>query len=212
MLSKIHLSAIIALTALVWAVALWVGNIPVTKEMLYVFGTVTTVVGGVLFVFDRWVWHLGILHPWFVAVPDLNGTWKAKIRSTWINPDTQQGIPPIDAFLVIRQTHSSLSIRLMTPESSSECCAAKVLRADDGIYQAVCIYRNEPKHEVRHRSEVHYGGMRLHIAERYPKSMRADYWTDRKTTGDIQLLARSGVLYGSFAEADTGMNMRSCEV
>ncbi len=208
MLSKIHLSVIIALTAVIWGTALWINGIPVTKEMIYVFGTVTAVVGGLLFIFDRWIWHLKILHPWFVAVPDLSGTWKAKIQSTWIDPKTNQGIPPIEAFLVIRQTYSSLSIRLMTPESSSECCAAKILRADDGIYQAVCIYRNEPKHEVRHRSEVHYGGMRLHVSERYPKTMRADYWTDRKTTGDIQLSERSEKLYGSFVEATTEMNSR----
>lgn len=201
MLSKLQLSAIIALAAFVWGVALWASGVPVTKEMLYVFGTVTSVVGIALLVFDRWVWRLSILHPWFVTVPNLNGTWKAKIQSTWINPDTQQGIPPIEAFLVIRQTHSSLSVRLMTPESSSECCAAKILRASDGIYQAVCIYRNEPQHEVRHRSEVHYGGMRLHIAERYPATIRADYWTDRKTTGDIQMSDRRRKLCGSYQEA-----------
>src|SRR5688572_23633164 len=81
-------------------------------------GTIITVVGLLLLVFDKWAWSFRFLHPWFVARPYIKGTWKGLLYSEYVDPKTNQKAPPIEVYLVIRQTYFTIHARLLTRESS----------------------------------------------------------------------------------------------
>jgi hypothetical protein len=49
---------------------------------------------------------------------------------------------------------------------------------------------NTPKAGVRERSEIHYGSTILNFDGFNVTKMDGEYWTDRKTTGEIILLKK----------------------
>jgi hypothetical protein len=42
--------------------------------------------------------------------PDLRGTWKVTIASEWVDPQTNEKVPPIIAYAGVVQTQSKLQI------------------------------------------------------------------------------------------------------
>ena len=89
------------------------------------------------------------------------------------------------AVLEIRQTLMSVHITLTTDESKSNSLSASI---DEilGEMQLTYCYLNTPKSEFRHRSEIHYGTAMLSITN--PASLDGQYYTDRKTTGDMSFV------------------------
>jgi hypothetical protein len=78
----------------------------------------------------------------------------------------------------------------------------EIVCSDDGLYCVSGVYRNEPWFQFRQRSEIHYGGLWLQIAEDdHAKTMRGHYWTDRKTAGSMVLSNRSTKRFQSFQAA-----------
>lgn len=208
-MTRMQVTAFLALSLVFWiAMLLWRG-VPVTLEMLVPFGSVVGAVSATLMVFEKWIWHWPIFRGWLVRRPLIKGTWRAELRSSWVNPQTNEGIPPIIAFMVIRQTYSTLSLRLMTNESRSETISAAVEICSDGTFEINCAYRNKPKTEYRHRSEVHYGAMLLSADAALPERLEGEYWTDRKTTGGVTLTDRSDTLFSTFEEALQGTQRSS---
>ena len=92
--------------------------------------------------------------------------------------------------MVVRQTFSRMSLRLLTPESQSDLLGAEVVRADDGTYRVFGVYRNEPRLGVRERSPIHYGGLVLQVIGSPAVRLTGHYWTDRDTKGEIVLSDR----------------------
>ncbi|MBU0516838.1 MAG: hypothetical protein KJ621_18955 [Proteobacteria bacterium] len=183
---RILIGALLVLGLLFWIILLWMRHTPISFEYLWPFSLVLSFLVAVWGVFNRYLWRLKILKGWFVKRPDLRGTWQVKLSSDSKDPDTGELLNPILCFLVVRQTFSSLSMRLITPESSSSLIASKLIRTDDGIFQVVGVYRNEPKLELRGvRSEIHYGALIINIHGDPPSSLDGEYWTDRKTKGTI---------------------------
>src|SRR3954470_8222553 len=68
-----------------------------------------------------------LLHEWFVKRPVIDGTWKLQLRSNWKDPATQNTIPPIEGYMVVRQTFSTLSMRLLTAKSHSEVVGTEII-------------------------------------------------------------------------------------
>jgi SMODS-associating 2TM, beta-strand rich effector domain len=178
---------LVTIIAAVWAVAMLIGGIGTPAGMWRLFSTVTGSVGVLLLVFETYLWRLPFLHPWLVAVPNLRGVWKTEIRSNWVNPETNQGIAPIKAYMVVRQTYSGVSMRLITKESTSKLMASTILREQDGLYAVIGVYCNEPKHSVRDRSPIHYGSLVLHVVGQPVSTLGGHYWTDRGTQGELYL-------------------------
>ncbi|NLD45963.1 MAG: hypothetical protein GX660_02025 [Clostridiaceae bacterium] len=101
-------------------------------------------------VFTNWAWRLPIFKGWLVSFPDLQGTWKGEIESTWNDPATSQKIPPKDVTLVIKQTFSKISCSMYTDESDSFSNTAQINEDDDsGIFRLSYNYTNRPKANVR---------------------------------------------------------------
>ncbi len=209
MISRLYLSTLLGIAVVLWGGLLFIEGVSVSPAFLKPLSTVLGTLILILSFFDKWAWHLPFLHPWFVSIPDLRGTWKGQIISTWIDPKTGTRIPIIPAYFVIRQTFSSVQIRLITSQSSSELLAGNIVRDIDGIYKVLGIYVNKPKLLNRDVSPIHHGGLLLHIQGNPPHSLSGQYWTDRDTKGELHFSERSRKLYSDFEDADKGLYKKS---
>jgi SMODS-associating 2TM, beta-strand rich effector domain len=153
------------------------------------------------FVFTQWLWRWRVFQGWLVKIPVVQGTWDGELQSTWVNPETGKGIPPLRMILVIRQTFSSITCTMFTSESQSDSRAAKIER--DKESKAVTIsynYTNRSKATIRHRSPIHDGAAHLRVILTPARALEGEYWTGRCTTGTMKLGYRSEDLFESFPE------------
>lgn len=190
MIERMHLSVVLLAAAIIWGVLLVLDGVVVSLSWLRHVSVVAGAVLLLLSAFDLFLWRLPALHSWFVRRPNLRGTWRATLRSNWVDPATGATVPPIMGYMAISQTFSRLSLRLMTEESRSEILGAEILRSEDGTYRVVGVYRNEPKLSVRHRSPIHNGAVLLQALGSPPSSLEGHYWTDRNTAGELVLTER----------------------
>jgi len=205
---RIHLSALLLIFSLVWAGLLVLEGVNVTPAF---FSPLSKVIGiGVLLLsaFDLWLWRVPVLHGWFVKRPYLRGTWRVTFQTSWRNPETGQIPGPITGFMVVRQTYTNLTMTLLTQESSSQFVADELAVAPDGSFVVFAVYHNEPKVQVRHRSEIHYGALKLSVRGTPATSMEGTYWTDRLTRGDIRLTERRKGIFDDFESASAEFGLR----
>lgn len=130
--------------------------------------------------------------------PDLTGTWRGELISTWENPVTGQGIGPIAVTIWIRQGLFSTSIKLRTAESTSYSTRC-LLEADQeaGRFRFWYSYDNTPRAEHRYRSARHEGVAWLELdIDTDPERLIGCYFTDRKTSGDIDVRRIGNTLEG----------------
>lgn len=151
--------------------------------------------------FDKLAWRWPLVRFLTKATPDLQGTWKGEIISTWIDPGTNEAPAPIEAYLVARQTWSTLSLRLYTKESQSKLLTGGFIPDPDSTCTVSGIYQNEPVLLRRDVSPIHYGAILLQVCGTGPLSLTGHYWTDRKTTGQLRFSAKSGTMHFSFESA-----------
>lgn len=152
------------------------------------------------FIFIKWIWRWQILNDWFIKIPNLQGTWSGNLISTWINPETEQKLPPIPAILVIKQDLNKIYCYLHTKESSSYSTAAEIHQDSGDILYLSYNYTNEPRASVRERSEIHHGAATLKIIKNKPCLLEGEYWTSRKTTGEMKFHFLSKKLEENFVE------------
>lgn len=201
--SRLHFSIWLALTVLLWGGLLWMQGTPILSlNYLKPFSGVVAanVIGATLL--NKFIWAWPIINGLLIKRPDLRGTWKVTFSSSWINPDTGEGAGEFKAFIVIRQTLTSLSFRMVTPESSSQLVSHGFEQHDDGLVRLQGTYRNEPKIELQStRSKVHYGSFLLHIHGSPPSSLEGHYWTDRRSNGSMFLSDRRKELCDTYQQA-----------
>lgn len=203
MASEKYIKAILYVAVAAWAGVLLVSGQRLSSGLLRPLSTVTTIVVFAAITFDLWLWKLPLLHGWFVKRPAIDGTWKVQIRSNWSNPETGVSglIAPIEGYMVIRQTFSTLSLRLLTEESSSELLGTEIVCSADGLYCVSGVYRSEPRFQVRDRSPIHYGAVWLKIVDVEPQKIEGHYWTDRETAGEMELTSRQKLKFQDFNSA-----------
>lgn len=162
-----------------------------------------------LLAWDKLLWRMAWLHGWFVKRPDLRGTWRARLVSDWRDPETERQPAPIDGFVAITQTFSSLEFRLLTAESESWFLVSEIRESmKGGGYQVFGVYMNQPDPALRgSRSEIHFGSLALdtHGDAQRPASLSGEYWTDRGTKGTMQLSDRTASVYTQFNTASSRM-------
>ena len=130
-------------------------------QLLAVISLTVTIVGSLLTAalqFSwRWVWRRW---PFIQSktFPDLNGTWKGTLASTWINPETNQPLDPIPTTVTIRQKLFRTDVSLKTGESESR--STRVFLEPDydrRRFRLWYSYNNDPQAQHRHRSSPHEG-------------------------------------------------------
>lgn len=201
--TKLHISSFIGLTIVAWLVALWIQGTPIlTADFIRPFSIVVSAITIVVTLFNKYAWSWKIFQGWYVNRPDIRGTWKVELSSNWIDSDTNRETTRIIGYAVIRQTLTSLSLRLITKESHSKLIVHSIEREEDGLFRLLAVYRNEPKIELQgKRSEIHYGSMLLNIYGNPPTSLDGHYWTDRVTRGSIKLQERHKKVFDTFEQA-----------
>lgn len=194
----------------IWAAILFVTRtgLSINWEALKKLPDVVTVYVILAFAFTKWFWRMSLFQGWLVPFPDLQGTWRGELKSTWKDPKTGQHLAPIPTTLVIRQTFSSISCTVFTGESESYSTAAQITHDEEsGALFLNYNYTNRPKAMIRVRSAIHDGAARLRIINAPKRLLEGEYWTGRCTTGDISL----GFISNQLAErpADSSHPMQS---
>jgi len=202
--SRLQLSVLLIVVAGAWGGLLLLEGVAVKGNWLRPFSTVVGAALVALSVFDLWLWRWRLFHRWITPRPDVRGTWLISLDSNWREQATGQPKGPIRAFLVVRQTFSKLSMRMLTAESSSELVGAAIAKADDGTYQISSVYLNEPKLSVRDRSPIHYGALLLTVEGTPVERLSGHYWTDRDTKGEVRSSDHRDEIYASFDSAIQG--------
>jgi hypothetical protein len=192
------------------ALALFINGEPLSAALFKPASIVQSVLLAVVPVFENWGWRWPLLNQ-LAKRPNLIGFYHGELRSQWIDPKTNQGIPPIPAFIVIRQTLSDIHIRLFTEQSQSGSLQGFISKQPDEHQELIFSYRNEPKIEHRARSPIHYGGAKVQISQD-SKTLTGAYWTDRATIGGMSFLRFSRDTPSSFADAVILLNKPSAKL
>ena len=195
-----YVKAIIYMAVAVWAIVLLVTGQKISSDLLRPLSTVTSVVVLLSIAFELWLWKLPFLHGWLVKRPVLTGTWRAELRSNWKDA-SGAAIPPVEGYVVIRQTFLNLSLRLMTKESSSHLVGTEIVCSVDGLYCVSGVYRNEPRYQDRSHSEIHFGAVWLQVIDTPTQMLQGHYWTDRETAGEMLLTDRQKPKFQDFKSA-----------
>jgi hypothetical protein len=190
---KIQLTIVLAaafLTIRTWdGISLLIGG-----EPLSIFKAVSICVFAVGTVFSlivSWGWRpiwrrVPALNKWLF--PDLNGEWSGELKSTWINPETGERLPPINTTITIRQGVSETCVTLRTGESRSDSDRVILERVGKtGRFRVWYSYQNGPRAQFRHRSAPHEGIAYLEYDLASPSVLEGSYYTARNTTGDIKV-------------------------
>jgi hypothetical protein len=147
------------------------------------------VVGGAFALWEHWLWRLRVTQSVNRVPPNINGTWKCKLQSSYRDPVTDQVIEERVVFLVIRQSFSTVRVTLLSSESDSKSMLAR-LGEENGTWVLHYIYTNTPEYSVRDRSDIHHGSGVLKVVGRPSIRLTGGYWTDRQTRGDITSVGR----------------------
>lgn len=178
--------------AVIWIAVLFVSrsNLAIGWEALKKLPDVVTIYVILALIFTKWAWRFRIFKGWLVPLPDLQGTWRGTLASTWVDPLTLTGqkISPKDMTLVIKQSFSSVSVVMFTNESDSYSTTAQINEDDEsGIFRLSYNYTNRSKANVRDKSPIHDGAAILRFVTQPDKKLEGEYWTSRKTTGDVSV-------------------------
>lgn len=142
-----------------------------------------TVISLFFWIFSTCLWKMKILQGWLVLVPNLNGIWKGKIHSDWIDSTTSQKVPAIDTTLIIKQSLFNISCIMKTGEMTSRSISfGYILDKENQLKQLSYTYMSVPLQTIQERSRIHYGTMLFDIGT---NTMSGSYWTGRKTSGNI---------------------------
>lgn len=200
---KAFLWIVVPLSILIWVLFIFLtelGADPVWSAIKRI-PTVITIDFVLWLFFAKWAWKWRVFQDWLVPFPVLEGTWSGLMKSTWIDPTTGKILQPIPFTLVIRQSFLTINCSIYTKESSSISYSADILvDKETKKKQLIYHYTNRPQASVRNRSEIHDGTALLDIIGAKPNEMKGEYWTSRKTTGDIEVKFTSKELQEGFLE------------
>lgn len=160
-------------------------------DILNVIKLVSQVVSAEVLLFGffiKYLWKFKIFKGWLVPFPNLNGTWKGFIHSTWVDPVTNQRPAPIPAIVTVEQSFSHISCAMRTSEMNSISIVSDFhLDKENQIKKLYYSYDSNPLQTVRERSPQHCGTMAFNIIETPKLILSGEYWTGRKTTGEIKV-------------------------
>ncbi len=197
---RTQVGLIIGLAVIVWAASLLLLGEALSWRMLAPFGITVTAVTSTSLLFVKYGWRWKIFSGWLVERPDLAGTWRCRLTSSFRGSDGA-AVEKI-VYVVIRQTLTSLSFRLYTDSARSASIAENIARDGTDLFTLVIAYQNVPNIDHRGRdSEIHYGSALFAHIDYDCSRIEGHYWTDRNTKGSLVLLDRRTKQVTTFEEA-----------
>ena len=205
-----QLKVLVFMVLVVTWVIVWIeGQRLSIRSASQAFSYVVTVLWALLFCWNRWLWSWPVIR-WLSRRPDLRGTWKGFIQSDWQDAQTGKKAEPIDVYVVIRQTYSSLDVRLFSQESSSVSLCATLLSDSENVHRIAVTYLNTPATLHVEKSPISHGGMLLNVRGNDPvQQLDGGYWTERRTKGEIKLAEHTKALCTGFDSAHRTKFQRS---
>jgi hypothetical protein len=190
--------AVIGLAALVW-LALSVFGVTSGGGLAVVF-SLRDIIPALVFgfsLYERWGWRWQLLHKLrVVKTPVVIGTWRGDLTSSF-----QEA--PGTVYLAVSQTLTTVSVRLLSADSTSVSIAGGVAKTESGFPVIAYNFRNRPRVALRHNgSEMHYGGALVEIIGDPAAGLDGEYWTERATKGEFKPRAHSPVIAQTFEEAE----------
>lgn len=125
--------------------------------------------------YERYLWKF---NP-FESLPRLAKNYTGELTSTF---DKKSRTLKIE----IKQTLMSIRVRFNTDESQSDALSAEIIELNDELF-LVYTYLNVPKAQFISESPIHYGTAILNI--RKNRDLEGNYFTGRKTTGNLKVKA-----------------------
>ncbi|MFZ3339766.1 MAG: hypothetical protein WA213_02710 [Terriglobales bacterium] len=209
MISNRQLQVLVFTVLAALAVVLFMqGNGVPLKDFYNAFSYVVTAVAFILILWERYLWHWWPFYPYLQKKPDLRGTWKGQLDSNYEDPDVHQRKPPIEVYIVVRQTYSIIDLRLFSAESSSVSLSGGFFSDNADLYTLACTYRNTPTVLRRRKSPISHGGLLLYVRGTPIHQLDGEYWTDRNTAGEIVFTHRADEEAHDFAQAQ-GLKFRN---
>jgi len=187
--TKIFIYILVGISILIYLGILFLMGVERLKpaDLILIIPKVAAIVVILTIIFSKWVWKWKIFYDWLIPYPNLNGTYKGFIHSTWIDKDTNKRPDPIPCILCIKQSFVNISCVIRTAEMTSYSFGENFeFDKENQIKRLSYSYDSNPKNKVRDRSSKHSGTIIYSISEQ-PFSLTGEYWTERKTTGDIEL-------------------------
>lgn len=188
----IAIRAIVGAVVLVFVVSAWVQNGKPDWTALKLFSTAVLLCTVMFNLWDFWLWRIPLIQriPGVGVPRSLRGTWKGTLTSFWVDPATGTVQPPKTVYLVVQQTASLVSVKLMTDESKSTSALAEVSEVDGSIILTY-MYLNKPEMRVEHRSRIHHGSTVFDVSGSPARRLKGRYWTDRDSKGELDFAERN---------------------
>jgi hypothetical protein len=203
MLSNLQTYTIVGIAALIWLPLSLIGFVSGgPAAVLGLSDAVAVILLGVSG-FERWGWRWRRLHPNLIGTPDIHGTWRGVMNSSYVIPTTGLVRPPRVVYLAIRQTLSTVWVRLLTDESQSDQMAGSIVKdrtSEDWLLSY--SYRNTPRLPLRKASPEHRGAALLAVNGEPARRIWGEYWTSREASGTLDLDARDPAIAQTFADAE----------
>jgi hypothetical protein len=203
MLSNLQTWTIVGLAALIWLPLSLLGVATGGPAAVLWLSDLLAIVLIGASAFERWWWRWPRLHPHLIGTPDVGGTWRGMLESSWTDPATRTVRPPKVVYLAIRQTLTTVWVRLLSNESASDQMVGAVKKdpaSQDWLLSYT--YRNTPKLPLREHSPQHHGGTFLTIFGEPPTRVEGEYWTSRDTKGTLAMDGRAQAVAQSYVDAE----------
>jgi hypothetical protein len=198
MLKGNWIRGVILAAAVVAAAIVWLQGGTGEGAWIRALVTASSVVTLSVVAYDQWAWRWRWVRK-LTHRPVIHGTWKAALSSSHARVRGTS----IECYLVIRQTYSRVSVRLLLQRSSSRSMSGDIV-FEDGACVLYYVYAKQTRALDLDDNPSSRGGAALTIGRVPQVHLEWDYWTDAETSGEIKTVGRSGKLYDTFASAQAG--------
>lgn len=134
--------------------------------------------------FAKYIWKLKIFYPWLVYVPNISGSWFGTI--VFKNSDNEETTKNVN--VLIQQTLQSVHILMKSADMDSVSFVSGFL-VDKENKQCRLAYSYTSKARINQRetNPIHDGSVLLTVNIDTQNHLDGEYWTSRKTSGEIRL-------------------------
>lgn len=180
----------------------YISNFPELKEISNYIGFLSILGLMILFIelIDKYLWKQSLTNV-IIEIPNLNGRYKGTMTSSYIDPSTNAPLV-LDCVMEISQTASSIQVHTFIGKdgkqtSTSETICEVLKKKSNNFYTLYYNYGNVSNLNVELND--HKGTAYLDYFKDI-KSLKGNYFNERRNSGTIIVKFVSNVLIGRFNE------------